>query len=41
MDKRVNSIERRLDVLEQRMQTQFYWLLGIILGTSLLGHFWK
>ena len=29
---RLNSLEARLNSLESRMQTQFYWLLGVMLG---------
>ena len=29
---RLNNLENRMTALESRMQTQFYWLLGVMLG---------
>ncbi len=28
----LNNLENRMTALEARMQTQFYWLLGVMLG---------
>ena len=28
---RLNNLENRMTALEARMQTQFYWLLGVML----------
>ena len=28
----MDNLENRLTALESRMQTQFYWLLGVMLG---------
>jgi chaperonin cofactor prefoldin len=31
VDKRLDSIENRLARMESKMDTQFYWLLGVVL----------
>ncbi len=28
---RLNNLENRMTALESRMQTQFYWLLGVLI----------
>ncbi len=31
LETRMNNLENRMTALESRMQTQFYWLLGVMI----------